>query len=654
MSEVQMVGSFPILIYKWYSFLQSFWPANANMFFANTTWDKWASLAINDDWDRFSIWLLSWWLDVFTVWWLFEPDWRLQAGSDISSVITDDKDFITKKYFDDNIWWAWRCISYSQAVDWDFADFYADNSLDTDLTYLIMDSDVVLSNWDNLDLNNIRFIWNWNNLHFNNWSTFFGVIRADNVRIINEWWTSNNTQWWDVYLYNGSTIQWNWEPIYSLNWKATVRIYAYDRSNISTNVVEMTDSLANFNVYLLWNETTIETNTIKEMTDWTVNCYYEKIAVTWIRDLENANVVWGTVNWCRLIDNSVWKVLASAGQFSESLWINSRQVVVDTIDWDVELTLMDAQNMVNDYLYITLYSWDNDLNIVTSSWDTINWLTWYTLDTVWQSITLFAADKDTFYIVNDYSYPLLSSKLENLTTYYIPYTKGGVFYNSAIYNIDNKLGIWEDYPVTIESTGFVALSWALTYPLLAINTTISSGWFPINWIWGSVNEDPIWWLIWINDWYKKSANLEAIKEDELDAVSRFTIIDDDILTMAEPTILEAGLEVKDGNINIYDSSFYVKDRWNIIENETIHKLWLNEVYLSTTNFWNSEYIQRFEIDGGIDTATATFSDTNVEFTNPTTAWLDFRFAWSGGLMEGQYYTGWAWVTATMSWWVFLP
>jgi len=30
--------------------------------------------------------------------------------------------------------------------------------------------------------------------------------------------------------------------------------------------------------------------------------------------------------------------------------------------------------------------------------------------------------------------------------------------------------------------------------------------------------------------------------------------------MAEPTILEAGLEVKDGNINIYDSSFYVKDR----------------------------------------------------------------------------------------------
>jgi hypothetical protein len=37
----------------------------------------------------------------------------------------------------------------------------------------------------------------------------------------------------------------------------------------------------------------------------------------------------------------------------------------------------------------------------------------------------------------------------------------------------------------------------------------------------------------------------------------------------------------------------------------------------------------------------------IEFINPTTPGLDFRFAWSGGLMEAQYFTGGAWTTSVI-------
>ena len=102
-SNIAGIWPYPVMINKWFTVYQWEEWESTQMFFANSTGDRWAWLNLDDERDKFEISLNSWWLDQSYVKWEFLWDWRIQVDDDISSIISNDNDFVTKKYVDTNI-----------------------------------------------------------------------------------------------------------------------------------------------------------------------------------------------------------------------------------------------------------------------------------------------------------------------------------------------------------------------------------------------------------------------------------------------------------------------------------------------------------------------------------------------------------------------
>lgn len=118
MSTIPWFWVLPILITKgWNFFIWETW-ADTQIFLSSADTNFITSFNQRDDKAKFSITLSSWDVANWITSWNFDKDWTIQASQDITPYIDDNKDFITKGYFDANS--STSTSIYS--ADWTIAD----------------------------------------------------------------------------------------------------------------------------------------------------------------------------------------------------------------------------------------------------------------------------------------------------------------------------------------------------------------------------------------------------------------------------------------------------------------------------------------------------------------------------------------------------
>ncbi len=472
---VPWLWAFQALITKGTNFfLWASWENN-NIYLGNSDWTFTTQFWQRYDKPKFSISITSWAINSPVASWVFDSDWTLQAGDDISPYIADDGDFITKKYFDDN--WD-RAIEYDWTETWD--NFYNNNNLDTIPTIVLLSNDLEI--YDEYDVSNIRFVGVWWNKQMylgEAANLIWWTIYLDNIDVVNQSENSIITNW-RVYMYWDSAFEGciNF-PIISLDGENQVSVYLNDSSTIGNSTVEILDSLARLDIIALWEDILVREDMINTMIAWTIDLYYNKDAVynNWITRINPD--AWWDINYINLTNK--------VSEYSTDTTLNDwdRQVLADTTAWDVQLILPPLEIWAGDYISIHHKNWTNSLTVKWEIWDSINGSASYSMDSIYDSSTFFS-DPDSWdiYVVSDYSNDYITTETDPIfmanSGDYIPRTAVDTGWNN----------IWSDVIIPSEKTVWGLVSW------------LTTNYIPY-WSWNRFYNTPIsvtWTDIKLNSW----------------------------------------------------------------------------------------------------------------------------------------------------------